>query len=237
MENGYRAVDHVLDAPLLFANGWAPGNYSSKYSGEVTLMEAIAKSINTAAVRLAQIDGINKIISLARRIGITTNYFPEDLSVSLGTASVTPLEMAVAYSAFANNGYRVEPYGIKQINSRTGESIEQNGPKLTEAISVTTAAATRSLLEQVTTWGTGAKARIDGYETFGKTGTTNDAKDAWFAGFNGDLVAVHTSRLRYSQPKLNLPQYSHQFYYHKRIPTPSGPSPHNLAQTALVRQP
>ncbi len=190
LENGYRAVDHVLDAPLLFANGWAPGNYSSKYSGEVTLMEAIAKSVNTAAVRLAQIDGINKIISLARRIGITTNYFPEDLSVSLGTASVTPLEMAVAYSAFANNGYRVEPYGIKQINSRTGESIEQNGPKLTEAISVTTAAATRSLLEQVTTWGTGAKARIDGYETFGKTGTTNDWTDAWFAGGVPGLVVV-----------------------------------------------
>ncbi|MEG1799097.1 MAG: penicillin-binding transpeptidase domain-containing protein, partial [Synergistaceae bacterium] len=181
----------VLDAPLLFSNGWAPGNYnSSKYSGEVTLMEAIAKSLNTVAVRLAQIDGVSKIIDLARRIGITTNYLPEDLSISLGTASVTPLEMAVAYSTFANNGYRVEPYGIKQINSKSGESIEQNGPKLTEAISVTTAVATRSLLEQVTTWGTGAKARIDGYETFGKTGTTNDWTDAWFAGGVPGLVVV-----------------------------------------------
>lgn len=190
LENGYRAVDHLLDAPLLFPNGWEPGNYGGKYDGEVTLMDALARSINTVAVRLAQIDGVRRVVDMARRMGITTPHLPEDLSVALGTASVTPLEMSVAYSTFANNGYRIEPFGIKEIRGKNGESIEQNGPKLTNAMSVTTAVTTRSMLEQVALWGTGAKAKIEGYQTFGKTGTTNDWTDAWFAGGIPGLVVV-----------------------------------------------
>jgi len=190
LENGYRAVDHLLDAPLLFPNGWAPGNYSNKFDGEVTLMDALARSINTVAVRLAQICGVSKVIDMARRMGITTPYMPEDLSLALGTASVTPLEMCTAYSCFANNGYRITPYSIKEIQSKNGKSLEQAGPNLSNAMSVTTAVTTRSMLEQVAIWGTGAKARIDGYETFGKTGTTNDWTDAWFAGGVPGLVAV-----------------------------------------------
>lgn len=190
LENGYRAVDHLLDAPLVFSNGWEPGNYGGKYDGEVTLIDALARSINTVAVRLAQIDGVGRVVDMARRMGITTPHLPQDLSLALGTASVTPLEMCVAYSAFANNGYKIEPYGIKEIKGRSGESIEQNGPKMTNAISVTTAITTRSMLEQVALWGTGAKAKIDGYQTFGKTGTTNDWTDAWFAGGIPGLVVV-----------------------------------------------
>lgn len=190
LENGYRAVDHLLDAPLHFANGWEPGNYGGKYDGEVTLMDALSRSINTVAVRLAQIDGVGRVVDMSRRLGITTPHLPQDLSLALGTASVTPLEMCVAYSAFANDGYKIEPYGIKEIKGRSGESVEQNGPKMTNAISVTTAITTRSMLEQVTIWGTGAKARIEGYQTFGKTGTTNDWTDAWFAGGIPGLVVV-----------------------------------------------
>ena len=190
LENGYRAVDHLLDAPLIFSNGWEPGNYGGKYDGEVTLMDALARSINTVAVRLAQIDGVGRVVDMSRRLGITTPHLPQDLSLALGTASVTPLEMCVAYSAFANNGYKIEPYGIKEIKGRSGESVEQNGPKMTSAISVTTAVTTRSMLEQVAIWGTGAKARIEGYQTFGKTGTTNDWTDAWFAGGIPGLVVV-----------------------------------------------
>lgn len=191
LEQGYRGVDHILDAPLLFPNGWSPSNYTSnKYDGEITLLTALAKSINTSAVRLAQIDGVGRIADLARRIGITTPYLPDDLSVALGTASVTPLEMSVAYSTFANNGYKVEPYAVKEILSQRGESLEQNGPKLTSAISPTTAVSLRSMLEQVTGWGTGARAKIPNYETFGKTGTTNDWTDAWFVGGVPGLVVV-----------------------------------------------
>lgn len=190
LENGYRAVDHLLDAPLIFPNGWEPGNTEANYDGEVTLMDALARSINTVAIRLAQIDGVSRVVEMARRMGISTPHLPEDLSLALGTASVTPLEMCVAYSTFANNGYKVEPYGIKEIKGKNGESIEQNGPKLANAISVTTAVTARSMLEQVAVWGTGAKARIDGHQTFGKTGTTNDWTDAWFAGGIPGLVVV-----------------------------------------------
>lgn len=190
LEKGYRGVDHILDARLEFPNGWEPHNYSNKFRGEVTLMYALAKSINTPAVRIAQITGIRDISDFARRIGITTPYLPEDLSLALGAASVTPMEMAVAYSAFANNGFKVKPYGIREITERTGKSIEQNGPKLKKAISVTTSIETRSLLEQVVLWGTGRRAQIDGYEVFGKTGTTNDWTDAWFAGGVPGLVVI-----------------------------------------------
>lgn len=190
LENGYRAVDHLLDAPLIFSNGWEPGNDGGKYDGEVTLLDALARSINTVAIRLAQIDGISRVVDMSRRMGISTPHLPEDLSLALGTASVTPLEMCIAYSVFANNGYKIEPYGIKEIKGRNGESIEQNGPKLSNAISVTTAVTTRSMLEQVAIWGTGAGARIDGHQTFGKTGTTNEWTDAWFAGGVPGLVVV-----------------------------------------------
>ena len=191
LEQGYRGVDHVLDAPLYFSNGWAPGNYSAKkFDGEMTLMAALAKSINTVAVRLAQIVGVSSITDVARRMGITTPYMPDDLSLALGTASVTPLELGAAYCAFANNGYKVDPYAIKEIQSRGGESLEQNGPNLSNAISSTTAVTMRSMLEQVTGWGTGAKAKMAQYETFGKTGTTNDWTDAWFVGGIPGLVVV-----------------------------------------------
>jgi penicillin-binding protein 1A len=190
LESGYRAVDHVLDAPLSFENGWSPKNYSEGYNGEVTLMTAIARSLNTVAVRLAQITGVTKVIDMARRMGITSKHLPEDLSIALGSASVTPLELCVAYCTFANNGYKVEPYGVKEVDSSTGETLEQTGPNLQTAMTVTNAVAMRSLLEQVIKWGTGTNARIENYESFGKTGTTNDWTDAWFAGGVPGLVAV-----------------------------------------------
>lgn len=190
LEEGYRPIDHLLDAPLNFSNGWKPSNYSRQYAGEVTMLEAIVRSTNTVAVRLAQIDGVGNITNLARRVGITSPHFPEDLSIALGTPSVTPLEMATAYSAFANNGYRIEPYGVKQVFARSGESLEQTGPSLSSAISPATAVMLRSMLVNAATWGTGAKARIPGHETFGKTGTTNDWTDAWFAGGIPGLVVV-----------------------------------------------
>ena len=127
LENGFRSIEHILDAPLVFPNGWEPKNYSSQYAGEVTIMDAVARSLNTAAVRVAQISGVSKIVDFSRRIGITTPHLPEDLSLSLGTASVTPLEMAVAYSTSANNGYRGRAVWDKEIKSNKGVSIEQMG--------------------------------------------------------------------------------------------------------------
>ena len=170
LEQGYRGVDHVLDAPLLFPNGWAPGNYTSdKYDGEITLMRALARSINTSAVRLAQISGVRHIADLARRIGITTPHLPDDLSVALGTASLTPLELCVAYSSFANTGYQVKPYAIKEILSQRSETLEQNGPQLTPALTPAVAVTMRSMLQQVTAWGTGARAKATNGPTRGSS--------------------------------------------------------------------
>jgi penicillin-binding protein 1A len=190
LENGYRPIDHVLDAPLHFPNGWSPKNSDVKYRGEVTLTNALALSINTVAVRIAQVIGVNAIRDQARNMGITTPYLPEDLSIALGSSSLTPLEMAAAFCVFANNGYKVEPFGVKEILDSNGNPVEQNGPLLTAALSPETAVTMRSLLMQAVSWGTGTRARVEGYQIFGKTGTTNEWTDVWFVGGAPDLVVV-----------------------------------------------
>ena len=182
VENGYRPVDRMLDAPLNFANGWSPKNSNMKYAGEVTLLQALVQSINTVVVRLTQVVGVDSVKNIARSMGISTQYLPDDLSIALGTASVTPLEMAVAYSSFINNGNRVSPYGVRSISDASNNVIEQNGPVLNRAISAETAVTIRSMLTHAVNWGTGTRARISGYDVFGKTGTTNDWTDAWFTG-------------------------------------------------------
>jgi penicillin-binding protein 1A len=192
IENGFRPVDRILDAPLKFPNGWSPQNSDNKNRGEITLIDALAQSVNTAAVRLAQVTGVDAIRNQARRMGITTKYLPEDLSVALGSSSVTPLEMAAAFCVFANNGHRVEPYGVREILDSNGDAVEQNGPVITDALSPETAVTVRSMLMQAVSWGTGTRANLakEGYQTFGKTGTTNEWTDVWFAGGTPDLVAV-----------------------------------------------
>jgi penicillin-binding protein 1A len=191
LENGYRPVDHMLDAPLLFPNGWSPQNYESgRYAGEVTFIEALGRSINTVAVRLAQTIGVESVVETARRMGISSPHVPNDLSLALGAASVTPLEVATAFACFANNGYQVKPFGIREIEGPDGEILERNGPDLSHALSPETAASLRSMLTQAVIWGTGRAAQIPGVETFGKTGTTNDYSDAWFVGGVPGLIAV-----------------------------------------------
>jgi len=190
LEKGIRPIDRILDAPLYFPNGWQPSNYGDKYHGESTLLEALTDSYNTVAVRVAQLTGIDAIIKTARDMGITSPYLPQDLSLALGSASVTPLEMAVAYSVYANDGYRVEPFAIKKVVDFRGRLLESNGPNLNQAIDPSITATIRSMLIDVVNNGTGRAAKIPGYDVFGKTGTTNDWKDAWFAGGVPGLVCV-----------------------------------------------
>jgi len=199
MQEGIRPVDHVLDAPVSYDNGidesgerdlWEPENYAGKYRGEVTILEALTHSYNTVAVRVGHMTGIDRVLNTAREAGFTSPHLPADLSLSLGSASVTPLEMAAAYSVFANGGYRIRPYGIKRVTTAAGEILEQNGPEPVPAIAPEIVLSIRSVMENVVRAGTGRRAAIDGYEIFGKTGTTNEYSDAWFAGGLPGLVTV-----------------------------------------------
>ena len=190
VEKGNRPVDHILDAPLTFPNGWSPQNSDGKNRGEITLIEALALSVNTAAVRLAQVVGINAIIETAKNMGISTPYLPENLSIALGSGSLTPLELGAAFCVFANNGYRIEPFGVREILDNNGDSLEQTGPTLKSALSPEVAVTVRSMLMEAVSWGTGTRAKVENYQVFGKTGTTNEWIDAWFVGGVPGLVVV-----------------------------------------------
>ncbi len=195
-ESGILPIDHILDAPISFDHQgpddkvWAPGNYSGEFRGEVTILEALSHSYNTVAVRTAQMTGIESVISLARKTGLTSPHIPHDLSASLGSASITPIELARAYCSFANNGYRVKPLFITRIEDGSGMILEKDEPELKRAIPDDTAVVIRSMLMNVVRAGTGVRCRIPGYEVFGKTGTTNEFRDAWFAGGVPGLVTV-----------------------------------------------
>ncbi|MBL3593830.1 MAG: PBP1A family penicillin-binding protein [Synergistaceae bacterium] len=190
LQEGLRPVDHVLDAPLIYENGWEPKNYSEEFKGEITLLEALTHSYNVSTIRVAESIGIGKVIAMARNLGITSPHLPHDLSLSLGSGSVTPLELAQAYCPFANGGFRVTPYFIREIRSHDGEILEQQGPQMSQAISSELAAEMQGMLKNVVRAGTGRSVAIKGMEVFGKTGTTNEWSDAWFVGGVPGVVAV-----------------------------------------------
>lgn len=195
-EQGILPVDHILDEELSFEHQgpndetWSPGNYSGKYHGEVTILKALTHSYNTVSVRTAQMIGIGPVLSLARRAGLTSPHIPHDLSAALGSSNITPLELARGYCIFANNGYRIDPLYISRIEDSSGAILEESSSYSEKAISAENAVVMRSMLLNVVNAGTGRKCRIPGYEVFGKTGTTNEFRDAWFAGGVPGLVTV-----------------------------------------------
>ncbi|MCF4115062.1 MULTISPECIES: penicillin-binding protein 1A [Dethiosulfovibrio] len=196
LESGYMPTDHILDKPISYEikesvdKIWTPGNYSKKFAGEETLFEALTHSHNTPAVRLTDLTGVEAVMSMARRLGITSPHLSPALSIGLGTASVTPLEMASVYCVYANNGKKVAPYSIREIRDNNDKTLESHAPRLEDAIDSSTAIVMRSMLIDVVKAGTGRRAALTGYEVFGKTGTTNEYSDAWFAGGLPGLVSV-----------------------------------------------
>ena len=187
LEAGWRPDDRVRDAPVT-VGGWSPRNYNGVYRGDITLREAFARSSNAVAVRLMQDVGRGRVIRLARRLGITAEL-ADAPSLALGVSEVSLLDMTAALAAVANGGSPVLPYGSVAVRTRAAGTLWERSPApRRDGVAPAAVAAMRSLLGSVVRHGTGRRARLDGAAAFGKTGTTQDHRDAWFVGFAGDVV-------------------------------------------------
>lgn len=188
LENGFSPNDTIDDYPINL-NGWKPENYDKKYYGQVSLKEALAKSLNLATINLSEKVGRSKIIRNARRMGISTPI-SNTPSLALGTFEVKVLDMAVAYASIANGGYAVWPYAIQEIYTKDGYQLYMREPDEPNRIIEDYAAEEmRDMLERVINSGTGKKAKLPFFAA-GKTGTSQDYRDAWFVGFTDKYVAA-----------------------------------------------
>lgn len=193
LEKGFTPASIIMDEPVTYPGGpggkWSPANADHKFYGPTTLREALTYSRNVVTVKLVDAVGINHIMDFARRIGIEGDM-PRDLTLALGSLSVTPLDLALCYSVFANSGMKIKPIAIKHITDSRGRILESNEPEAVEAISPQTAFLTTSLMEDVVKNGTGWRAKALGRPVAGKTGTTNEYRDAWFVGYTTNLVSA-----------------------------------------------
>jgi penicillin-binding protein 1A len=186
LERGQSPGDAVADGPLTLG-GWSPGNGGWRPRGEITLEDALAHSVNTAAVRvLLRAGGAQGAMEMAARLGIA-GRFPKDASLALGTGEVTLIDLVAGYAAIANGGLRVVPHGIIG-GSAAGRAVAMPRVAPQRVVVPAHAAAMRRMLEAVVTRGSGRAAAIPGRAVAGKTGTTQDSRDAWFVGMAGRQV-------------------------------------------------
>lgn len=228
LDNGFTPASFINDAPIVFdtpglEGAWRPENYSGTYYGPTRLRDALANSRNLVSIRLMREMGVNAVLKHVGRFGFDVRKLPHNLSLSLGTGELTPLQLVAGYAAFSNGGFRVEPYFVRRIESANGEVLYTAQPKLAcstcevaaadeepedlqaliakqqqtpahvaeRAIDAQNAWIMYSMLKDVITRGTGRRAlELKRADLAGKTGTTNDLKDAWFSGFNGQIVAT-----------------------------------------------
>jgi penicillin-binding protein 1A len=193
LDNGFTPATRVLDAPISFSAGaktWSPSNFNNKYYGPTPLRWALARSLNTVTVRLVDKVGIDTTRRYMGRFGFA-QPLPRNLSIALGSAEVTPLEMVRAYGVFATLGKLFDPIFITGVTDGDGNPIDFAGsrPRFERVMDPGTAFLVTSLMQSVVEKGTGSKAKELGRPVAGKTGTTNDTKDAWFVGFTPDLLA------------------------------------------------
>ena len=190
VEDGLAPDDVLEDVPIAIA-GWAPRNHDGRYRGPMTVREAFAHSVNTVAVRAGLRAGVARIREAALRLGIESEL-PADASLALGTGEVTPLELTAAYAALASGGGRVLPHGIVEIRDREGALLYRRaGSGAGRAVAPPAVDAMRDLLAAVVDEGTGRAAALPSAlgPAYGKTGTTQKFRDAWFVGWAGDLTA------------------------------------------------
>ena len=176
------------DLPVTYGD-WSPGNYSNKYRGPVTLTEGLKDSINTVAVKLTAEVGVDKVIEVAHRLGIHSDI-PKNMSIALGTSEVTPLELVGAYVPFASGGYGVVPYVIRRIRTTDGKVLyERKGDGPGRVVSEEAVGAMNYMMKQTVANGTGKRASFNEWPAAGKTGTSQEYKNAWFIGYTAYLVA------------------------------------------------
>lgn len=193
LEQGWQPDDKILDAEITdIESSYQPENYGDKYYGEVTLTDALSKSMNTAAVRLTLQIGLGNFIKKLRKLGITADL-NRDLSLALGSAGINALELTSAYATLMNEGLKVEPYGIKRILTKDGvvlyDRMEQRHSQ-NRIIKSRYVDRLNTMLNHAVEYGTGRAAHIDGVRVYGKTGTSQDTRDAWFIGFTNNITTA-----------------------------------------------
>jgi penicillin-binding protein 1A len=191
---GYTPADTLFDGPAVFAGSsatmtYSPRNFYRKYYGISTLRQALEDSYNVTAVKLQDLVTADRVIDFARRCGIESELQPY-ASLALGVSEVSPLELATAYAAIANHGISMRPYLIDKVSDRSGYVLEQHAPQASKAIEPQVAYLLTHVLEGVIDRGTGARAARLDVDLAGKTGTTDDFTDAWFAGFTPRYTLV-----------------------------------------------
>ena len=202
LEKGFTPSTIINDSPLFFDAGvtggqpWEPKNYDGKFDGPMSMRTGLARSKNMVSIRILQAIGPQYARDWATRFGFDEEKHLPYLTMALGAGSVTPMQMATAYSVFANGGYRVNPWVIARVTEQSGRTLLETKPlpldESVRAIDARNAFIMNTLLQEVTRSGTAARAQgtLKRPDLFGKTGTTNDAMDAWFAGFQPGLAAV-----------------------------------------------
>jgi penicillin-binding protein 1A len=213
LERGFTPATVVLDAPIVIdaaqtgSQTWEPKNYDNEYDGPMTLRQALAKSKNMVSIRILQTIGPKYVQGYIARFGLDPDKHPAYLPMALGAGSVTPWQMAGAYSVFANGGYKINPYFITRITDSNGVELAKASPvkagdETVRVIDARNAFIIDSLLKGVARYGTAARvdASIKRNDLAGKTGTTNDSRDAWFDGYvNEKLVGI--AWIGFDQPR------------------------------------
>jgi penicillin-binding protein 1A len=202
LEKGFTPATVINDAPISFtaeetgSKPWEPRNYAGKFAGPLRMREALAKSKNLVSIRILQAIGVQYAQDYITRFGFNPKHHPPYLPMALGAGSATPMQMVIGYAAFANGGFRISPYLIQRIEDEKGNVLEQARPALAgrdakQIIDPRNAFLMTSMLKDVVQRGTAIRAKQLGRNDLaGKTGTTNNFVDAWFCGFQTNLVAV-----------------------------------------------
>ncbi len=194
IENGYSPSDTFTDEPISYPQGvglpsWTPKNFNNKFEGSMTLERAFALSINTIAVQVSEAVGREKVVEMAKRLGIES-FVPSLPSIALGSTDLTLLELTQAYAHVANSGLKTKAFGVLQITDKTDNVLyEYEGIHLETVLDEKTVSTMKSMLSVVVERGTGKNADMPYKLVYGKTGTSQDFKDAWFVGFTDEIVA------------------------------------------------